>query len=452
MNTRTNTYLSCLAAVGVLLFVVLELRMKYLIRTERTMWEKRRENVPAAFGIDELTNYVDQLDLFLGIWEPIGPSLGYMDEPICPTYAKDHEKFLCDFGHDRSDEAYKKYVAPGLREIKGQYFIDSLQGPIAFVGDSLSEQMNNELLCLLEYQGVTLVDPENPPFFWIRNLLGSELGQDLSELLHVRIEEQSFDANWIDQVVQMEASYIVFNTGAWWNPYFFRWKKDWCDYPTWPELSLQDILMVYELTLRQSVLPKLKKLWKEHGIRTIWRDVAPAGFVDDLKITSDFPYHTLFPEFNKIARQVIIEADGWLLPIWHLSYLRQDDHKLGPNNDTVHWCAFHSPETVPGVWNHLLYTLIMKDTANAASLQQTMNQPAATAKPPGSTYWALRNSPAQRNRERIAYLYNELKQRSSQYEISNPKNCSCGTASSYLHCTANFEKCVWIDNICQNRN
>jgi hypothetical protein len=416
--------------------------------------------VPKAFGLNTILErqYLTggaAIDLFLGNWEELPHPTKMSNAPICPRFAGDgpaKRKYICDYTlPHRANETCKEYTTTGLNQqqlLNGKPWTKVLQeeiGPVVFVGDSLSQQQHHSMMCLLEYQNV-IYDETQPPSRWIKTLLGAELA--VPDMVHVRIDtpneeyaQQQFFGAWKEQVLASNASYVVYNTGAWWNPHFVRWKLEWCDYQHWPELSLEELTDFYELTLRRSLLPMLQELWHVHGIRTVWRDLSPGGGL----IQSDFPYHTLFPLFNDIGRDVVSEAGGYILPIWYVSLLRQEDHiredSLSSVKDYVHWCSYHSPNTVPAVWNHLLFHVLQNNHVRTSSAPEKKVQ-----RHPNKLS-------SQRNQERIVFLTSRLEQSYLQHQTvvsgGANKTCSCRDAISYVQCTAN-RRCTWKSVACND--
>merc|ERR1712232_1327179 len=93
--------------------------------------------------------FASTLDVFLGEWETIhkNDTLVRGDRTICPNFINGSKKFLCKNYHE-----FREYVAPGLRPFNASHFVEIIErkGPIVFVGDSLTGQMQDALSCLLE--------------------------------------------------------------------------------------------------------------------------------------------------------------------------------------------------------------------------------------------------------------------------------------------------------------
>jgi hypothetical protein len=109
--------------------------------------------------------------------------------------------------------------------------------------------------------------------------------------------------------------------------------------------------------------PLLAKL-VDQGKVVIWRDTAPGGDALQHHSNPDFSYYSNFQWQNQIMHELMRQIGGYYLPIFKPSQTKwtqhigmSQAHKEG--NDLLHWCQFE-PESVPSMWNHLLYALLLE--------------------------------------------------------------------------------------------
>lgn len=247
------------------------------------------------------------IDLFKGTWISTGAKIP--DEPMCIINTSMARRYRgCNYS-TRAENYAMKYVAPGLKEVNATFLVEGLKriGPILFAGDSLSGEMFAALECFLKREVHPSYDlTEDGIAFLTRAIFGGPIDGDYEEWMEVRLgngERRNFEsAAWVEKAISLNASYVVFNSGAWWGQARFRQRGEWCNWENWTYPSLDELVQIYESVVRNSLSSLFLRLLS-HNIKIIYRDTAPGGitFPFNSTFTGRQEYHT-YPAFNRIAR------------------------------------------------------------------------------------------------------------------------------------------------------
>jgi hypothetical protein len=421
------------------------------------------------------------LQVFQGTWEPV--KYEQPSESICPETTRTFNRF-CNYTTRPADYFPAKYVANGLPRWSAQHFKAAMTkhgDKIGFVGDSLMYQLISEFRCLAQAENVYL------PNLNYYQVFMSSLPESIHEHFQMRGREcgdlrtNAFSLNWVHRAISDKVTYVVYNTGAWWNSRTFLARGNWCDYNHWRQATLEETLRIYTEVWEQTLLPIFTSLVRDHGIIPIWLDTTPAGKInlttgenhDDNRWVF---YYPLFPRFNEIGRRMMVQAGGLVLPTWDASFPRSMDHlfnHLG-GDDQLHWCAQHH-RSVISVWAQLLSQVLygneeeeIKATNNTESntehkqrglrsllpLQQGHEDLAEETRRRAQDLEVLSHSSLQdifsfdsQNPPRSRVLVGENPVTSSEYVAvplsrSITSSCECGRAKDKFQCIANI-RCSW---------
>ena len=91
------------------------------------------------------------------------------------------------------------------------------------------------------------------------------------------------------------------------------------------------------------------------NITVIWRDTSPAGICEQKDHYLD---HSLFIEYNDIARKALAEEGVLMLDIWNATLPYWDQH-LEKKGDQLHYCLLQF-ESAQNIWIEKLMNLILK--------------------------------------------------------------------------------------------
>ena len=247
-------------------------------------------------------------------------------------------------------------------------FIKQHKFKLSYVGDSLALQMFLEVGCNLEAEGALPEHSDHEQYIIYQKacLLAPVSGWNLtrpSQTLALA------SLSWAKEAIRQNVTHIVLNTGAWWT--YDRFLAPYYD-PKNPRRSPNpnsaELVATFAAHFNEgSVLHKaLSELVRVHGIRLIWRDIAPAGSCDSNHRANywKYEYYKLFPVFNTIARNAILKAGGIVIPgTWDqaLGHWRDHVYDNGVHMDTQHYCIF-AKYTLPALWNSNLYKLLRSTT------------------------------------------------------------------------------------------
>ncbi len=283
--------------------------------------------------------------------------------PNCPNIQKsmppEHfPEFACITRKDQSfdQELYFRY---GESTFDAKHFLSVLRkrgAGIAFVGDSLTQQMYHTLMCTIEGQlGNANTAKDHFYLSWAPFLVNFESPYRLNpQFAHHKVSGSNLSERWIDEVLQLkvEKLFLIINTGPW-----FDWGRILSDTTA---VGQNVLVKSFHHHFREDgkLVKTLTKLIRAN-ITVIWRDTAPAG-VCDVKNQRYVPASSqrrgeLYPVYNRIARQAVLDVGGKVLPnIWNSSLPRWRQHV---EMDTMHWCSLRS-NSVPWMWNYEAIKLI----------------------------------------------------------------------------------------------
>jgi GDSL/SGNH-like Acyl-Esterase family found in Pmr5 and Cas1p len=405
------------------------------------------------------------LKVFQGSWEPVEFNQDNVpSKSICPKTTKFENKF-CNFTA-RQGWQPAQYVASSLPEWSAKRFQEALTkdgDSIAFVGDSLMLQNYHELQCLAEAEQVDI--DNNLKFYRVTLATIPESIQEQWEVRAFNHEKLklAFSLEWIDQAIADKVKYIVYNTGAWWNPNNYRERAEWCNYTKWRKATQEELISIFTEAMYKTMLPIFTFLVQNHGVIPVWRDSPPAG---NINLTTGEHFHVnawadnyqILHRFNEIGRQMMVAAGGLVLPIWDASYPRYMDHK-SPTRDQLHWCAqYHN--SVPAVWVQLLSQVLFGNhieikAANSSTttitstnetksslrslqqqgIQEENRRTAMEQRVPGRDF---KEALAQGHRSLLGQHPSPI----MRFSRSNQSPCGCAGAKVDKHCQANI-RCSW---------
>uniref|UniRef100_A0A7S3P504 Uncharacterized protein n=1 Tax=Amphora coffeiformis TaxID=265554 RepID=A0A7S3P504_9STRA len=390
------------------------------------------------------------IEHFQGSWESLKNLENFPNRSICPELTSWYNRF-CSL-ETREGYTPAQYVAKGLPEFSAKTFVKNLQvhGGIGFVGDSLMLQLFQELKCQLEAEGLRFPNSLKyferfmPPF--PDSIMDQfEVGRPLKVVEN--FPDRVWSLSWVDEAVEQNLKYIVYTTGAWWNPLNFHRRGEWCDYGNWRTVTREELLRIYFVTMEETLLPLLTSLVQDHGIIPIWMDQPPAGKIDQVtgeifersKYTS---YYEIFPKFNEVGRETFLKAGGLVLPIWDATFPRWQDHLFGEKNDHLHWCTQYGRDSVPAVWARLLSSVLFGD-GTEKGMQLPGNPQVLEDHVPLKPDIASTGKP---NSTFEGYIKND------RLSSSHRTSCHCSNATAGPRCRANII-CVWDkeSEVCSER-
>jgi hypothetical protein len=409
------------------------------------------------------------LQVFQGSWEPVEYNQENVpSESICPEMTKSANRF-CNFTA-RPDYKPATYVANGWpKKWSAHRFKEAMSkhgDRIGFVGDSLMLQLKHELECLASADGVFI---PNLNFYQV---FMASLPDSIHERFEVRgsifddLRNQTFGLEWVHQAIKDKVTYVVYNTGAWWNPKTFWVRGNWCDYNDWRQSTQEELLHIYMETMEQTMLPIFTSLVRDHGIIPIWMDTAPGGKMnlttgENYDLNQHAHYYTLFPRFNEVGRSMMVRAGGLILPTWDVSFPRSMDHMFADNpkeNDQLHWCA-QQRRSVPAVWAQLLSQVLYGNDDDEEINTTATNNSTESYNEYKKLFQHGRGDMDEVTSRRRAQAFNVRGGRSSQQGDSQGSStsneyvavplsrsiespCDCGRAKDKIQCRANI-RCSW---------
>jgi len=244
--------------------------------------------------------------------------------------------------------------------------------------------------------------------------------------------------------INLNASYVIFNTGAHWLDIIFRWRQDWCNWQNWTYLTLEELVKLYKITFITSITNNLLKL-QSNGIKVIYLDTSPGGIT--FTVNNSFVglnYHRTFSVYNEIARDLVVQSGGLLLPIWDLSFARQIEHIFQQEHyfDWLHWCNFHD-NSVPATWVQLLYNVIYDDLVK--------NEPFKSSEE--LMHLFPNHNAISKEDLRLFIERNQTNKTldSVPFAKSTETKCSCAANVSLFQCHAKVD-CVWSNNQCYQKH
>ncbi|KAJ9190596.1 hypothetical protein P3X46_001781 [Hevea brasiliensis] len=324
-------------------------------------------------------NKKSNCDVYQGSWL-YDESYPIYDSSACPFIRKE---FDC-IKYGRSDQLYLHYrwqpTACDLPRFDGQKFLESFQGKkIMFIGDSLSLNQFESLLCLLHaavpnsnireeknnsFPTVIFEDYEVSIMLFHSLLLVDIEHEDMGRVLKL---DSLKDGNiWKDMDV------LVFNTWHWW---YRRGPKQPWDFvqvgdtilkdmdrmvafhkalTTWAKWVDSDVDTSKTHVIFQGISPS-------HYNGTAWNEPEVTNCSKETQPISGSNYSSGLPLALYVVEDVLsrIKKPVHLLNITTLSQLRKDAHPSSYNGfkamDCTHWCIAGLPDT----WNELLYKAVI---------------------------------------------------------------------------------------------
>ncbi|KAL5543677.1 hypothetical protein UlMin_007461 [Ulmus minor] len=323
-------------------------------------------------------NQNESCNLYQGSWI-FDENYPLYNSSSCPFIRND---FNCQ-KYGRPDNLYLKYRWQpkdcDLPRFDAQDFLERLKGKkIMFIGDSVSLNHYESLLCLLDASlpNSTVIKPSNESFSTV-----TFKDYDVSFMLFtthylVDIEEED-----IGRVLKLDSlkngelwkdmDVLVFNTWLWW---YRRGPKQPWDYVQDGEKILEDMdrmvafrkgLTTWANWVNSSVdTNKTKVLFQgvspSHYNGSYWNEPGVRNCAKETEPISGSSYLGGLPEAAYVVKDVLreIEKPVHLLDITTLSQLRKDGHPSSYNEfrgmDCTHWCLAGVPDT----WNQLLYAAL----------------------------------------------------------------------------------------------
>jgi hypothetical protein len=272
---------------------------------------------------------------------------------ICPKYMSSGIKiptYACDqnrYSTYSSAVSVKKSDATPMTDFMNT--LEREKNKILYVGDSLTKQMYDSLLCTLESEGYN----KDPRGRYVDDLFWTSFLAPITEGYRIQTDENisstHLGLDWWRNAIDGNFTHVVLNTGAWW--YFARF--DIYNGKKWSAMrSDQEALAMFRAHWdEQGHLMKLLSLLRSHNIEIIWREIAPTGMCP---ITNHaLSYIFIFPEMNRIAAKAMETIGGHVIPgVWDHSAPLFKQHR-SVTQDQLHWCLFRE-DSVPAYWNLLL--------------------------------------------------------------------------------------------------
>lgn len=231
--------------------------------------------------------------------------------------------------------------------------LQAIDAGFTMVGDSLAGTSNMQYVCLEEFANATK-EKEESRFFGLTQL-NPFLGKlhEKYTAVNMPFEEAEWTSwtshNWVEAIKMSNFTkkFIVINTGVWFS--HVREKIN-------EKGSMDIVLQAYKLHFHKNsdLMQSVRSLIFDN-ITVIWRDTSPAGICEHKDHYLD---HSLFIEYNDIARKALAEEGVLMLDIWNATLPYWDQH-LEKKGDQLHYCLLQF-ESAQNIWIEKLMNLILK--------------------------------------------------------------------------------------------
>lgn len=318
-------------------------------------------------------------DLFEGRWERESDESSLYSYTSCPFIQKE---FDCR-KNGRSDDLYLKYNWQPhnchLSRFDGEKFLKMFKGKsIMFVGDSLSRNQWESLVCML-YAAVPETNYDRKSTDEVTTITFADYGVkvmlDRTVYLVDVVQETEGRILKLDSIEGgkrwLGMDMLIFNTWHWWNR---RGASQPWDYI---ELGGQlyrdmDRVVAFEKALHTwatwvdtNIDPSITSIFFQgispsHYNGSEWNEPKAKSCVGEREPVVGPTYPGGLPPALAIVKKVLstMKQRVVLLDVTNLSLLRKDGHPSVyglPSMDCSHWCL----PGVPDTWNQILYNLIV---------------------------------------------------------------------------------------------
>ncbi|KAG0450817.1 hypothetical protein HPP92_026540 [Vanilla planifolia] len=313
-------------------------------------------------------------DLFSGTWV-VDEAYPLYDSLTCPFVRKE---FDC-LKYGRMDREYLRYRWKPSRcelpEFNGRDLMARLRGKkVMFVGDSLSLNMYDSLLCMLHAAappatislsdvGVLFEDYNLTVSYYLSHYLVDIVTEKIGRVL--KLDSLHGGDTWLT------ADVLIFNTWHWWprsgptQPWDYIQEGD----ETFKEMdrtsAFSKALFTWAKWVRLNIDPSKKKVFYQgispshyHGDE--WGESALKSCHGETQPLNSSTYPSGPPPQETIVKEIIPRDKVTLLDITLMSQLRKDGHPstysgIYARNDCSHWCLAGLPDT----WNLVLYAFLL---------------------------------------------------------------------------------------------
>ncbi|XP_057830423.1 protein trichome birefringence-like 43 [Cryptomeria japonica] len=314
-------------------------------------------------------------NLFSGKWVH-DPSYPLYEPSECPYVSKE---FDCK-ANGRPDSGYQEWRwqpnGCDVPRFSARRLLEKLKGKkVAFVGDSITQNQFQSLVCLVYKEFPTTFVPTSHlnnkfisteydfsiEFFWSPFLVDLEITNEMKVILHVD-EIQNNSVHWT-------ADILVFESSKWWPEVLGRqrWdiamegQKNYTDMK--PLVAYKKALTTWSQWVSSNVNPQTLVFFRSNSYSHYNRKRRCASEKKPIQDPSYNPHPTVY---SAILQQVLSTTK---FPVKFLntslnSALRKDGHpsmytnlnNIGPEHqDCTHWCL----PGIPDSWNQLLYATLL---------------------------------------------------------------------------------------------
>ncbi|KAF7847360.1 hypothetical protein BT93_L3051 [Corymbia citriodora subsp. variegata] len=323
-----------------------------------------------------------QCDVFQGSWVP-DPSYPLYDPSACPFIKRE---FAC-LRNGRPDTAFAKYqwrplAGCSLSRFDGRNFLERMRGKtIMFVGDSLSRNQWQSLMCILHSavpdNNYNITRQDDVSTFAFSDY-GVKVMLNRNVYLVDVVREPIGRVLKLDSIqggkLWMGIDLLIFNTWHWWNrrgptqpwDYIQEGKQIYKDMDRM--VAFEKALTTWGRWVDASIDPAKSKVFFQgispsHYNGSQWGEPSVKSCVGQTQPIGGSTYPGGLPPALSVLKGVLskIKKPVTLLDITNLSLLRKDGHPsiygLGGRTgmDCSHWCLAGVPDT----WNEILYNLIL---------------------------------------------------------------------------------------------